>query len=408
MSHEIDNTEVQESPRYETLEPHQKQQRLRELAIGFFRLGAIAFGGPAAHIAMMNDEFVKRRKWFTEEKLLDLLGVTNLIPGPNSTELAIHIGYERAGLWGLAIAGSCFILPAMVIVWIIAALYARYQALPELGWLLYGIKPIIIAVVLQALWKLGKSAAKDLPTILAGLAVIVAFFLGVDEILLLVLAGVAVMLIRTWGRAGSTTTSALMLPIPSLLAQVGGGAGTSPSPNWIQVFLFFLKIGSVLYGSGYVLLAFLQRELVERTQWLTSQQLLDAIAVGQLTPGPVFTTATFVGYLLAGNVGAIAGTIGIFLPAFVLVAIINPWVPKLRQSPWASGFLDGVNAASLGLMAVVTWQLGQAAIIDWWTIGIVVIGAIALFYYKVNSAWLVIAGGVLGLCGQLLNLGSPQ
>ncbi|MDX2216150.1 MAG: chromate transporter [Oculatellaceae cyanobacterium bins.114] len=410
MSHEIDKpetTDISESPPYETLEPEQKRQRLKELAIGFFRLGTIAFGGPAAHIAMMNDEFVKRRKWFTEEKLLDLLGVTNLIPGPNSTELAIHIGYERSGLWGLAIAGTCFILPAMGIVWVLAALYARYQELPELGWLLYGIKPIIIAVVLQALWKLGKSAAKDLPTIVAGIAVIVAFFLGGDEIVLLLLAGAAVMLIKNRGRGGSTTASALMLPIPSLLAQVGSGVGAYGSPNWIRVFLFFLKIGAVLYGSGYVLLAFLQRELVERTQWLTSQQLLDAIAVGQLTPGPVFTTATFVGYLLAGNAGAIAGTIGIFLPAFVLVAIINPWVPKLRQSTWASGFLDGVNAASLGLMAVVTWQLGQAAIVDWLTIGIAVIGAIALFYYKVNSAWLVIAGGLLGLCGQLFNLNSP-
>jgi chromate transporter len=406
MSHELENTEAVEPPRYETLNPQQRRQRIRELATAFLKLGTIAFGGPAAHIAMMNDEFVKRRKWFSEQKLLDLLGITNLIPGPNSTELAIHIGYERGGLWGLAVAGSCFILPAMLIVWGLAAVYARYQELPELEWLLYGIKPVIIAIVLQALWKLGKSAAKDRATILAGLAVVVAFWFGINEILLLLVAGAAVMLIRNWGRGGSATTSILMLPVPSLLAQSGGVAPASP--HWTSVFLFFLKIGAVLYGSGYVLLAFLQRELVERSQWLTSQQLLDAIAIGQLTPGPVFTTATFVGYLLAGNAGAIAGTVGIFLPAFVLVAIVNPWVPKLRQSPWASGFLDGVNAASLGLMAVVTWTLAQTAIVDWLTIVIAIGGAIALFYYRLNSAWLVIVGGLIGLCGQLFNLNSPS
>lgn len=403
MSHEIENSET-EAPDYKTLNPQEQRQRLKELATVFLRLGTIAFGGPAAHIALMNDELVKQRKWFSEKKLLDLLGITNLIPGPNSTELAIHIGYERAGLWGLAIAGSCFILPAMLIVWALAAIYVRYQQLPELEWLLYGIKPIIIVVVLQALWKLGKAAAKDIPTLVAGIAVAIAFFFGINEILLLLVAGVTVMLIKYWRRGGSAATSALMLPIPTLLAQVGDTR--PPAPHWTGVFLFFLKIGAVLYGSGYVLLAFLQRELVERSQWLTSQELLDAIAVGQLTPGPVFTTATFVGYLLAGNQGAIAGTVGIFLPAFVLVAIVNPWVPKLRRSPWTSGFLDGVNAASLGLMAVVTLQLGQTAIVDWLTIVIAIVGAIALFYYRLNSAWLVIAGGIIGLCGQLFNLRS--
>ncbi len=383
---------------YKTLSPEQRRQRLKELMSVFFRLGTIAFGGPAAHIAMMDDEVVKRRRWMSRESLLDLIGVTNLLPGPNSTELAIHIGYERVGWSGLFVAGSSFIFPAMVIVWILAVLYARYQTVPQVEWLLYGIKPIIIAVVLQALWKLGKKAAKDGPTIVAGGVAFLAYFLGFNEILLLLLAGLAVMLIKNWQ---SRTASAFLLPfsgvLPGTLAQVSSGAATALSIGWASVFLFFLKVGCVLYGSGYVLLAFLQRDLVEQNQWLTSQQLLDAVAIGQLTPGPVFTTATFVGYLLAGHAGAISATIGIFLPAFLLVGLVNPWVPKLRQSPWARGFLDGVNAASLGLMAGVTYTLGRTALIDEWTVGLAVLSAIVVFRFKVNSAWLVLAGGIIGL-----------
>ncbi|MGH2415539.1 MAG: chromate efflux transporter, partial [Microcystaceae cyanobacterium] len=332
--------------------------------------------------------------------LLDLLGVTNLIPGPNSTELAIHIGYERAGWQGLLVAGSCFILPAMLIVWMLAAIYVRYQNVPQLEWLLYGIKPVIIAIVLQALCNLGKKAAKDIPTTGAGVAATAAFFWGANEILLLLLAGLAVMLVKNLRHSQGNATGALLLPFSGVLAQVGGVSAASLS--WVSVFLFFLKIGSVLYGSGYVLLAFLQRDLVERHQWLTSGQLLEAIAIGQVTPGPVFTTATFIGYLLAGNAGAIAGTLGIFLPAFVLVWLVNPWVPKLRRSSWASGFLDGVNAASLGLMAGVTYVLARAALVDGLTIVVAASSAIIVFRYKVNSAWLVLAGGVIGLVWQLL------
>ncbi|ASC73807.1 chromate transport protein [Halomicronema hongdechloris C2206] len=387
-------------PSYAELGPSQRRQRLQDLAQVFFRLGLIAFGGPAAHIAMMDDEVVKRRQWLSREKLLDLIGVTNLIPGPNSTELAIHIGYERGGWPGLMVAGSCFILPAMVMVWILAAVYRQYQTLPQAEWLLYGIKPVIIAVILQALIKLGKKAIKDVPTTLVAIAVIAAFFLNINEILLLVLAGLAVMVVKNLGR----NSMALLLPCSGAVAQTGGTAATAAtvatSASGLQVFLFFLKIGCVLYGSGYVLLAFLQRDLVERLGWLTSQELLDAIAIGQFTPGPVFTTATFVGYLLAGHIGAIAGTIGIFLPAFLLVGLINPWVPKLRQSRWFSAFLDGVNAASLGLMAVVTYTLGRAAIIDWVTIVLAVLAVIAVFRFKLNSAWIVLAGGVLGLLAQ--------
>ncbi len=381
---------------YAQLSPLQQKQRLQELALVFLKLGTIAFGGPAAHIGMMNLEVVKRRQWLTEEKLLDLLGVTNLIPGPNSTELAIHIGYERAGWRGLIVAGSCFILPAMLIVWTLAAIYVRYQKLPELEWVLYGIKPVIIAIVVQALWQLGKKAIKDIPTIMVAVGVVAAFFLGVNEILLLLLAGLGVTLIRNLGH-GRSGTGALLLPV--FLAV---NTPIAPPANWLNVFLFFLKIGSVLYGSGYVLLAFLQQDLVERNQWLTSQQLLDGIAIGQFTPGPVFTTATFIGYLLAGNAGAIASTIGIFLPAFVFVAVVNPWVPKLRQSPWVSSALDGVNAASLGLMAAVTYTLARAAIVDLLTLVLAVVSVIIVFRFQVNSAWLVLAGGIVGLVVQLV------
>jgi chromate transporter len=369
---------------YATLNPQERRQRLRELAIVFLRLGATAFGGPAAHVAMMEQEVVSRRHWMSHEQLLDLLGVTNLIPGPNSTELAIHIGYERAGWRGLLIAGSCFILPAMAIVWALAAVYKQYQ----MGWLLYGVKPVIIAIVIQAVWKLGRKAVKNVPTGVAAIAAMGAYFLGVNEVMVLLFLGLAVMLTKWQFR-----TEALLLPLLSL-AQV------SPAPvaaGWNQVFWFFLKVGSVLYGGGYVLLAFLQRDLVERNQWLTSQQLLDAVAIGQFTPGPLFTTATFVGYLVAGNGGAIAATVGIFLPAFLLVWIVNPWVPKLRRSIQFSGFLDGVNAAALGLMAGVTWTLGQSALVDWLSVVLAVVSAIVVFRFQVNSAWLVLAGGAIGL-----------
>jgi chromate transporter len=384
---------------YAELAPHQKQQRLKELAGVFLKLGTIAFGGPAAHIAMMDDEVVKRRQWMSREKLLDLLGVTNLIPGPNSTELAIHIGYERASWAGLFLAGVSFILPAMLIVWLLAILYVQYQTVPQLEWLLYGIKPAVMAIVIQALWKLGKKAIKDRSTLVAAVAVVALFWAGLNEVLLLLLAGLGVMLDSNW-QQWRGLTPALLWPFPAMLAQAGQSA--LPAVGWVHVFLLFLKIGSVLYGSGYVLLAFLQRDLVERNQWLTSQQLLDAVAIGQFTPGPVFTTATFIGYLLAGHAGAIAGTIGIFLPAFLLVGIINPWVPRLRQSRWTSRFLDGVNAASLGLMAVVTWELGLAAIGDWLTAAIAILSLILIFRYPINSAWLVLTGAIVGVVAKSL------
>ncbi|BAZ46534.1 chromate ion transporter family protein [Chondrocystis sp. NIES-4102] len=380
-------------------EPNSQKTALQELALIFFKLGTVAFGGPVAHIAMMEEEIVKRRGWLTQQKFLDLLGVTSLIPGPNSTELAIHIGYERGGWRGLFIAGSCFILPAMAIVWVVAAIYSRYQTLPEISGLLYGIKPLICVVIIQALWKLGRKAAKDIPTTIAGMAVIIAFMAGVNEILLLFLAGLGVTMVKNFSQINGMTSISLFT-----VAEVGVQVNNKSTPDlsWGGIFLFFLKVGSVLYGSGYVLLAFLQRDLVERSQLLTNQQLLDAIAIGQVTPGPVFTTATFIGYLLGGNLGAIAATIGIFLPAFVLVGLISPWVDKLRSSSWLSGFLDGVNAASLGLMATVTYTLAKTAIIDGLTLGLLIIGAIALFKFQINSAWLVVFGAIVGLISYLV------
>jgi chromate transporter len=375
---------------------------LSELASLFLKLGTIAFGGPAAHIAMMEEEIVRRRRWLDHERFLDLVGATNLIPGPNSTEMAIHVGFVRAGWRGLVVAGTCFILPAMLIVWALAWLYVKYGSMPEATWLLYGIKPVIIAIILQALWGLGRTAIKGLLTGLAGIAVMVFFFLGANEILLLFAAGFVVMAFENLRRGWeSNRISGLGFPVISALSAVTLNytpVALAVKPVTLSgLTLFFLKIGSILFGSGYVLLAFLRADLVERWQWLTDRQLLDAIAIGQFTPGPVFTTATFIGYLIAGSAGAILATIGIFLPAFVFVAVSNPWIPRLRGSSWAAGFLDGVNVASLGLMATVTWQLGHTALIDWFTGFLALISAVLVFYLKINSAWLVLGGGIVGL-----------
>ena len=382
---------------------------LGELARLFLKLGTIAFGGPAAHIAMMEEEVVRRRRWLDHERFLDLLGATNLIPGPNSTEMAIHIGLVRAGWRGLVVAGSCFILPAMLIVWILASLYVRYGSLPEATFLLSGIKPVIIAIVVQALWGLGKSAIKGPLTALIGAAVMVLFFLGTNEIFLLFSAGFVAMAVENlWRRWKQGTRALIGFSILSMFSgSVDASSAIAMTPvvpvSLLKLTLFFLKIGSVLFGSGYVLLAFLRADLVDRWHWLTDQQLLDAIAIGQFTPGPVFTTATFVGYVVAGSSGAILATIGIFLPAFVFVLISSPFIPKLRRSPWASGFLDGVNVASLGLMAAVTWQLGRAAVIDWSTAILALISAVLVFRLKINSAWLVLGGGIIGLLSKLLS-----
>ena len=379
--------------------------RLKQLAWIFFKLGSIAFGGPAAHIAMMEDEVVRRRRWLTHAEFLDLLGATNLIPGPNSTEMAIHIGHKRAGWPGLIVAGSCFILPAACIVFALAWVYVRFGTLPQAEGVLYAVKPVVIAIVFQALWNLGRAATKTKFLAAIGASVAAANFLGIHELLLLVVAGVAVCLER-FGVKNFVRGSGPMLfggIAPALSGPSAATTGAAAFGLW-PMFLFFLKVGAVLFGSGYVLLAFLRADLVERWHWLTEAQLLDAVAVGQVTPGPVFTTATFIGYILGGPKGGIVATIGIFLPAFIFVAISGPLVPRMRRSPLAGAFLDGVVVASLGLMAVVTWQLLRAALVDWVTVLLAVVSTVLLFRYKLNSAWLVLGGATIGLAMVLLGL----
>jgi chromate transporter len=380
-----------------------KSASLKELAFLFLKLGSTAFGGPAAHIALMEDEVVRRRGWLSHEQFLDLLGATNLIPGPNSTEMAIHIGRLRAGWVGLIVAGTCFILPAALIVTASAWVYVQFGSLPQVAGLLYGVKPVIIAVIVQALWGLTRTAVKTPFLAIVTLIALVAGLLGCDEILILFGAGGIALLRRTCflpGNASPLLLSSYLAPMLSVSAPtITTSVGTSIVTTcglW-PLFLIFLKIGSVLYGSGYVLLAFLRADLVERWQWLTETQLLDAVAIGQFTPGPVFTTATFIGYLLAGIWGAIVATVGIFLPAFFFVAVSSPLIPLLRQSSLAGAFLDGVNVASLALMVVVTWQLGRVAFIDFTTLGLAAVSTIFLFFFRMNSAWLVLGGALVGL-----------
>ena len=372
---------------------------MRELAGLFLKLGTIAFGGPAAHIAMMEDEVVRRRRWLTHDEFLDLLGATNLIPGPNSTEMAIHIGHRRAGWKGLLVAGASFIVPAVLIVTTFAWAYVRYGSIPEVKGVLYGVKPVIIAIIVQALWSLGRAAIKTRLLAVIGITGIILTFIGLHELLVLLGAGLAVAATRLTMRSIKGQKSFLLLISASplvLFLQSGGTSVAAASFSLMLLFFFFLKVGAMLYGSGYVLLAFMRADLVNRWHWLTESQLLDAVAVGQVTPGPVFTTATFIGYVLGGTKGAAVATVGIFLPAFVFVAASGPLVPRIRRSPTAGSFLDGVNAAAMSLMVVVTYQLGRAAIIDLPTIALAVISGVLLFGFRLNSAWLVLSGGIAG------------
>ena len=378
--------------------PRSRRDALRELAVLFFRLGTIAMGGPAAHIAMMEDEVVRRRRWVPHERFLDMLGVCNLIPGPNSTEMAIHIGQQQAGLPGLIVAGACFILPAAAIVLAIAWMYVRWGTMPQAVGLLYGIKPVIIAVVLQAMWGLGRAAIKS-PT-LAALAIVslVASLLDVNDMIVLLGGGVVMLAVSAFeDRAGARAALAAIPTIATLAPSASPLAAAAVPFSLATLFLFFLKVGAVLFGSGYVLLAFLRTDLVDRLRWLTESQLLDAVAVGQVTPGPVFTTATFIGYILGGFRGAVLATLGIFLPSFFFVSISGPLIPHLRRSPLAGAFLDGVNVGAWALMAAVTLFLGRAAIVDVTTLLLAVASALVLIRYRVNSAWLVIGGGAIGL-----------
>ena len=383
-----------------------------EVAALFLRLGLTAFGGPAAHIAMFRDEVVTRRQWVTDAEFLDMMAAANLIPGPNSTETAIHLGFRRAGWPGLVAAGVGFILPAFVIVLGISMLYSRYGTTPAAGALLYGIQPVVIAIILQAVWGLGRTAIRPwLPGVVAA-AAFALYFAGVHELLLLAAGGLLLMLVRNgrrlWRDWPNRATGLMLLPrlwgdLPNRPTLVPGEwavwlAQVAAAPVTLTtLFLSFLKIGSVLYGSGYVLVAFLQTEFVERLGWITSGQLLDAVAIGQFTPGPVFTTATFIGYLVAGVPGAVLATVAIFLPGFVFVAITNPFIPRMRRSPWLSALLDGVVAASLGLMAAVTVDLARQSIVDIPTALLLVVAAVLLIRFRVNSTWLILGGAVVGL-----------
>jgi chromate transporter len=358
----------------------------REVAFAFARLGTIAFGGPVAHIAMMREELVRRRGWVTDERFVDLMSATNLIPGPNSTELAIHLGWDRARWRGLLAAGVCFILPAALIVTALAWAYVAYGTTPAAGWVLHGVVPAVLAIVAWALAGLAPVAARNRWLALLAVAALAAYLLGVNELVVLVGGGAVAGLSRVArrGHAALVAPLAVLFPDPTA-GQLG------------QIFLTFLKIGAVLYGSGYVLLAFLEGDLVDRLGWVTQQQLLDAVSVGQVTPGPVFTTATFLGYLVAGLPGAFVATVGIFLPSFVFVGLLTRITDRLRASPWTAVLLDGVNAASLALMAGVSWQLARSALVDGWTLAIFAVALLLLWRTRLNSAWYVAGGALAGI-----------
>lgn len=381
---------------------------LSDLAKFFLRLGTTAFGGPAAHIAIMEDELVRRRRWVSREKFLDMLGASNLIPGPSSSELAIHIGYLLGGWRGLIVAGVCFILPAACMVGVLAWVYVHFGKVPAVSGILYGIKPVVIAVILQALWGLGRTAIKTWFIAVVGLISMALSAWGLHPLLLLLIGGGAVILADQIIRSGrkivlaplSILRSAARWP-KSLAAATSAALGAAAPLSLGSLFLVFLKFGAVVFGSGYVLLAFLRADLVLHSGWLTDTQLVDAIAIGQVTPGPVFTTATFIGYLLYGTRGAVVATVGIFLPAFLLVAASGPLLPRIRESKVAGAFLDGVIVASVALMAVVSWQLGRASIVDALTAILFAVSLLLLLRFRLNSVWLILIGALAGLLVRL-------
>ena len=390
-----------------------QRHSLRELAALFLKLGVVAFGGPAAHVAMMEDEVVERRGWISRQHFLDLLGATNLVPGPNSTEMTMHVGYERAGWRGLFVAGACFIGPAVLITGVLAALYVRYGSVPTAAPFLTGIQAAVLAVILGALWKLGRKAITGWPLAVIAAAVTAAVLLGVAEVPALLAGGVlGALALRALRRdaPADSGTAARWLPILFLQGASGaaaggaaaGGAMGAASVSLAKLFWFFLKIGSVLYGSGYVLVAFLEGGLVDDLGWMTQAQLLDAIAIGQFTPGPVLSTSTFVGYVVAAFAGlnpvagAALATLGMFLPSFLFVWILNPLIPRLRSSAWLSAFLDAVNASAVALMLAVTVQLGAATLVSWPAVLIAALAAVAVLRFRLSVVWVVLGGAVLG------------
>jgi chromate transporter len=398
------------------LRPLSLPVRLRELAALFLKMGAISFGGPAAHVALIETEIVRKRQWVTRQQFLDMLGAANLIPGPTSTELAINVGFVRAGWVGLCVAGASFIIPAALITGVFAWAYVRFGARTQAVSILGGIKAAVIAVIAIAIWRLGKTAVKDAGLAALGGLSLAAFFLGVNPIVILFGGGLLGMLAR---RVPSLRASGSLLWLPArrvfsastkghlctafmrsfatvVVASAAAGAAVV-RPSLSRIALFFLKVGAVLYGGGYVLLAFLEQGLVQQHAWLTQQQLLDAVAIGQFTPGPVLSTATFIGYILGGAPGAAVATVAIFLPSFFYVALLAPVLFRLRQSAWMAAFLDSVNVCAVALMAGVTFRLGVDALQRWQAWGIAVISLAVLLRWKVSPAWVVMGGGIAGL-----------
>jgi len=367
----------------------------------FFKLGAISFGGPAAHISLMEQEAVRKRGWLSREHFLDLLAATNLVPGPNATEMAIHIGFLRAGWPGFCAGGLAFIMPAFAISLALAIIYGRAGALPQVTGLFYGINPAVMAIILAATYRLGRTALRDKRAIGIGIAALAAALAGINEVVVLLAAGLAGILLYTqpW-RSHLGTALLLMAGSPFALPALPAAAWLDD--RLLKLGLFFLKVGALLFGSGMVLFAFIQRDVVDGFGWLTQQQLLDAIAVGQMTPGPVLSSATFIGYLVAGVPGAVISTIAVFLPSFVIVALIGPWIPRLRRSPVVQACLRGVNAAVVALILAVSITLFRSAIVDVWTALILAVALLALLRFKVDTAWLVVGGAGIGLAHYLL------
>lgn len=365
--------------------------RLREIAWAFLRLGFVAFGGAAAHIAIMEDEFVRRRGWLSREDFLDRVGAVNLLPGPSSTEMAIYLGALRGGIPGLLIAGAMFILPSALMMGALAWVYVRYGSLPQIAGLLWGVKPVIVALVAQAVWSLAKTALRSRELMVIAAIVLGLAAMRVSTLALLMGTGVAWIVANRFGKSPAGVTVGVVV-----------GGGTAAAATTTGVFVYFLKIGALLFGSGYVLLAVLRDDLVTRLHWLTESQLLDAVAVSQATPGPFFTVATFLGYLLSGWRGAGLATIGMFVPAFAYVAISARALPQMRKSPTASAFLDGVNAAAIALMAFVGFQFARETVLTPLAAVIGILSAFGLFRYRLNSAWLILGGALVGLAAKLV------
>jgi chromate transporter len=365
--------------------------RLGELFRFFIRLGLTAFGGPAAHIALMEREAVETRAWVSREQFLDLIGACNLLPGPSSTQVAMALGFARARWVGLGIAGACFILPASLATLGLAWAYVHYGHMPQAEGLLYGTKPVMVAIVVQAIWRLGRLALRGWLLLLFGLACFAAAMAGAPPIALLLMAGGVAVVAAGGGRLRLRGAHGFaVLPAAGVAAPVG-------TVGLVPLVLTFLKLGVVVFGSGYVLLAFLQRDLVDRLHWVTQAQLLDAVTAGQLTPGPLFATSTFLGYLLHGYAGAAAATVAIFAPSFLMAGAVGAFAGQIRQSKLAAAFLDGVNAAAVALMAVVALALGRATLVDAWTWALAILSVVALVRFRLNATWLIVGGAVVGI-----------